>query len=199
MSRFVVMAQVGCLKERGHLEVDPGQRGRGHANHYRLVRKGAPTHLLDGARAKPKAKRKGAPTHLLAVPKGAHSSLLGKTEGRPASGIEIQKRCAGAPEPLSNNNQTPLSKEIQEDGARQARPVTDSVLESPVIICDDEIEPTHLIDGEILDGGVAFRAPPVWIDQHGNPVPPPFPAIRPVDSDTNVTVPLSRHKLVAIA
>jgi hypothetical protein len=80
MSRFTVMTMVDRLKERGHLEVDPGKQGRGHANHYRLVRKGAPANLLEGkqaklkgahtsllagAQAKPEAKRKGAPANLL--------------------------------------------------------------------------------------------------------------------------------------
>jgi hypothetical protein len=55
MSRFTVMDMVDRLEERGHLEVKRGRRGRGHANHYRLVRKGAHTSLLDGAQAKPKA------------------------------------------------------------------------------------------------------------------------------------------------
>lgn len=78
MSRFTVMTMVRRLKDCGHLEVDPGKQGRGHANHYRLVRKGAHTSLLEGAEAKPKGARvnlfdaeqvsrqtsRGAPAHL---------------------------------------------------------------------------------------------------------------------------------------
>jgi biotin operon repressor len=79
MSRFTVMKAVEQLRERGHLEVKYGQRGRGHSNHYRLVkrcadapfgddketRKGAHSSLLDGEQAEPKAKRKGAPKNPL--------------------------------------------------------------------------------------------------------------------------------------
>jgi hypothetical protein len=57
MSRFTVMKMVERLHERGHIEVDYGAPGRGQSNHYRLVKKGAPTHLSE-------------------TNKGAHSSLL---------------------------------------------------------------------------------------------------------------------------
>ena len=70
MSRFTVMTMVHRLEENGHLEVDPGKQGRGHSNHYRLVRKGAHTSLLGSAQAKPKAKRKGALAHLFRRRKG---------------------------------------------------------------------------------------------------------------------------------
>jgi hypothetical protein len=76
MSRFTVMNMVTRLQERGHLDVTPGTRGRGHSNHYRLVKKGAPANLLktvkgahssllDGAQADRKSKPKGAPANLL--------------------------------------------------------------------------------------------------------------------------------------
>jgi biotin operon repressor len=53
MSRFTVMKMVSRLEGHGHLEVDPG-KGRGHSNHYRLVRKGAPANLLDGEKVSPR-------------------------------------------------------------------------------------------------------------------------------------------------
>jgi biotin operon repressor len=76
MSRFTVMKMVDRLQERGHLEFDPGSRGRGHSHHYRLVKKGAPANILktakgahssqlDGAQAKRRSKQKGAPANLL--------------------------------------------------------------------------------------------------------------------------------------
>jgi biotin operon repressor len=83
MSRFTVMTQVRRLEELGHLEVDPGKQGRGHANHYRLVRKGAHTSLLEGAKAKRSRKPKGAPANLLdaekvrqQTPRGAPAHLI---------------------------------------------------------------------------------------------------------------------------
>jgi hypothetical protein len=65
MSRFTVMTMVGRLEERGHLEVDLGKPGRGHANHNRLVRKGAHTSLLEDVQEKRSQKPKGAPANLL--------------------------------------------------------------------------------------------------------------------------------------
>jgi biotin operon repressor len=78
MSRFTVMKMVLRLEEHGHLEVDPGKQGRGHSNHYRLVRKGAPANLLEGKQAKLK---------------GAHSSLLDGPQAKPSQ----TKRCASKP------------------------------------------------------------------------------------------------------
>jgi hypothetical protein len=91
MSRFTVMATVSRLEERGHLEVDPGKRGRGHSNHYRLVAKGALANPLKGR----KAKSKGAPTHLSNGVKGAHSSLLEGEQAKPKANLK------GAPTHLS--------------------------------------------------------------------------------------------------
>ena len=62
MSRFTVMDVVKRLRDRGHLVVYPGQRGRGHSNHYRLVKKDASANLVKG-------------------PKGAHDSLSDSVEG----------------------------------------------------------------------------------------------------------------------
>jgi hypothetical protein len=108
MSRFTVMTMVDRLEENGHLEVDLGKRGRGHANHYRLVRKGAHTSLLAGAQPKPRAKARGAPANL-------------------PDGEKVNPRTSrGAPTHL---NPFVPSEEIasEERGAPQARPSTDSL------------------------------------------------------------------------
>ncbi|WP_342711430.1 hypothetical protein AAFG13_06055 [Bradyrhizobium sp. B124] len=67
MSRFTVMTVVNQLQERGHLEVDRGKQGRGHSNHYRLVRKGAHSSLFDTGKVKLKKSQKvHRPTFLAA-------------------------------------------------------------------------------------------------------------------------------------
>ncbi len=77
MSRFTVMANVNLLEAKGHLEIDRGTQGRGHSNHYRLVRKGVHASLLDGAPAKRKTKTKGAPANLLDGEKVSHRTSRG--------------------------------------------------------------------------------------------------------------------------
>jgi hypothetical protein len=155
MSRFTVMTMADRLKERGHLEVDPGKRGRGHSSHYRLVRKGAPANLLenkkaklkgahtslsDGAQAKPKAKPKGAPANLL-------------------DGEKVGPRTSrGAPthlNPFIPSEENPS----EERGAPQARPGTDSfkssVLENTRSLNSTLV--TTIVDDE---SGVAVAPPP---------------------------------------
>ncbi|MCC8935654.1 hypothetical protein H8A99_03870 [Bradyrhizobium sp. Arg68] len=65
MSRFTVMRMVKLLEKLGHLEVKYGKRGRGHSNHYRLVRKGAHSSLFDPEKTQSDDRSKGAPDHLL--------------------------------------------------------------------------------------------------------------------------------------
>jgi hypothetical protein len=141
MSRFTVMTMVDRLKDRGHLEVDPGQRGRGHANHYRLVRKGAHTSLLEGAKAKPRAKPKGAPANLL--------------EGEKVS----PRTSRGAPTHL-NPSVPSESIPSEEGGAPKARPGTDSfkssVLENTRSL-NSTLGATTIDDDE---SGVAVAPPP---------------------------------------
>jgi hypothetical protein len=146
MSRFTVMNMVDRLKDRRHLEFDPGKQGRGHSNHYRLVAKGAPANLLEGKKAKPK----GAPANLLDSVKGAHSSLL---EG-------AQAELKGAPTHLN-----PLSKkEGKRGGAQQARPDT-----GPSAGSIGGPESLNRTQGAIVvddgDDGVALRAPPDHLDR----------------------------------
>jgi hypothetical protein len=139
MSRFTVMTMVRRLEESGHLEVDPGKQGRGHANHYRLVRKGAPANILEGKQAK----LKGAHTSLLEgaqakPPKGARANLLGgeKVSPRTSRGL-----------PTHLNPSVP-SEEIpsEERGAPKAR-------RARAPSGDKE-------SGSIDDGGVACDPPP---------------------------------------
>jgi hypothetical protein len=111
MSRFTVMTMVRRLVEQGHLEVDPGRRGRGHSNHYRLVKKGVHTSLLRDAKAKSKAKSKGTPAN-------------------PSGGEKVSARTSrGAPthqNPLYPSEKVPS----KERGTPQARPGADSLRSS---------------------------------------------------------------------
>ena len=153
MSRFTVMTMVRRLEERGHLEVDPGKQGRGHANHYRLVRKGAPANILEGK----EAKLKGAHTSLLdsaqAKPKGAPANLL--------DGEKVSRRTSrGAPthlNPFGPSEENPS----EERGAPQARPGTDcfksSVLENTRSL-NSTLGATTIVDDE---SGVAVAPPPM--------------------------------------
>jgi hypothetical protein len=138
MSRFTVMDMVDRLEERGHLQVDRGKRGRGHANHYRLVRKGAHTSLLKGERYK----RKGASANL--------------------SDCEKVSRQTSRGAPAHLNPSVP-SEEIpsEERGAPQARPrrpqssfkTSSKETENP---SEEEV-----LEGEIIDvGGVAGAPTP---------------------------------------
>ena len=126
MSRFTVMTMVDRLKERGHLEVDPGKQGRGHANHYRLVRKGAPGNLLEGKQAK----LKGAHTSLL---KAAPAEAKAKPKGAPANLLDGEKvslhTSRGAPTHL--NPSVPSEIPSEEGGAPQARPAESGVGVAP--------------------------------------------------------------------
>lgn len=144
MSRFTVMKSVTRLQERGHLDVTPGEQGRGHSNHYRLVKKGAQAHLLqtvkgahssllDGAKAGRKSRSKGAPAHLL-------------------DGEKVHPHTSrGAPVHL--NPSVPSESPSQEErGAPQARP-----RRAP----SEWRESSSRKEGQSADdGGVACRAPP---------------------------------------
>jgi biotin operon repressor len=154
MSRFTVMKEVRRLEQHGHLEIDPGKQGRGHSNHYRLVRKGAPANLLKGKQTKSK---------------GAHSSLLDgapakqktKTKGAPANlldGEKVSPRTSrGAPTHL-NPSVPSESTPSEEGGASKARPGTDSGKSStggPELKCLG----TTVDDGEDGSGGGLMPPP----------------------------------------
>jgi hypothetical protein len=149
MSRFTVMKMVDRLEERGHLEVDRGKRGRGHANHYRLVRKGAHGSLLEGAKAKPRAKSKGAPANLSDGEKvSPHTSRGASTHLNPFVPYE----------------EIPS----EEHGAPQARPATDP-LDGRSSRNTGSLNITlaaATIDDD--DSDVAWGAPPPAIQRHGS-------------------------------
>jgi hypothetical protein len=145
MSRFTVMDMVDRLEQRGHLEVTRGQRGRGHSNHYRLVRKGARTSLLEGAKAEPRAKSR-------AKSRGAPANL--------SDGEKVSPHTSrGAPTHL---NPFVRSEEIpsEERGAPQARPVIDSLEACSLgnTGCLNITQGATAINDD--DRGVACRAPP---------------------------------------
>jgi hypothetical protein len=156
MSRFTVMTMVDRLEDNGHLEVDPGKQGRGHANHYRLVRKGAPANLLDGAQAK----LKGAHTSLLEGAQAKHSRKPKGASANLLDGEKVSPRTSrGAPTHL---NPFVPSEEIpsQERGAPKARRAADSlknsVLENTRSL-NSTLGATTIVDDE---SGVAVAPPP---------------------------------------
>jgi hypothetical protein len=176
MSRFTVMNMVDRLKERGHLEFDPGKQGRGHANHYRLVRKGEPAKArktkIKGAHssllAATKAKTKGEPTHLLDDGKGAPANLLDAVKGEPTHQIplipseEVPSEERGAPKARPRRAPSELrvsSKEVPqnkidigdvETGALDAPP------RRPIVVQIDDIQGGRIIDTD----GVEYIPPP---------------------------------------
>jgi hypothetical protein len=77
VDKATVLRSVDRLQKAGHIAVEPGKQGRGHANRYRLILKGAPAHLFEDG-------------------KGAVDDLKGAFGG--------SKRCAGAPEPIEPIN-----------------------------------------------------------------------------------------------
>jgi hypothetical protein len=79
MSQGTVIDMVRRLSDAGHLAVDPGRRGRGHSNHYRMILKPQPADISYNAKAQPAdisagdkkaqpATRKAQPAELKAQP-----------------------------------------------------------------------------------------------------------------------------------
>ena len=77
VDKATVLRSVDRLQKAGHIAVEPGKQGRGHANRYRLILKGAPAHLFEDG-------------------KGAVDDLKGALGG--------SKRCTSAPEPIEPIN-----------------------------------------------------------------------------------------------
>ena len=45
MSKATVFAMVSKLENHGYVQIEPGKRGSGHSNHYRLIEKGQPADI----------------------------------------------------------------------------------------------------------------------------------------------------------
>ncbi len=114
MSRFTVMKSVTRLQERKHLDVTPGEQGRGRSNHYRLVKKGASTHLLQTVKGARSSLLDAAPVGRKSLRKGAPANLLGREKVHP-------RTSKGAPAHLIPSAPSDPPSE-EERGAPQARP-----------------------------------------------------------------------------
>jgi DNA-binding MarR family transcriptional regulator len=156
MSRFTVMKMVDRLEAQGHLEVDRGTQGRGHSNHYRLVRKGAQANLLE----RKQTKLKGAHASLLdgaqAKPKGARANLSDREKVSPHTS-------RGAPTHLNPFVPT-VELPSEKRGAPQARPDADALGKSSIGGPESLKSPlSKMIDVE--SSGVAIAPPPDHLER----------------------------------
>jgi biotin operon repressor len=155
MSTGTVFANVKKLEKHGYIQIDPGKPGSGHSHHYRLVDKGQPADHSKGQSEKKKGQR---------------AEYSDKPKGQPAD-----------MNPLLPLKKTIEEEPIEEAGAPQARPATDSLGKSSI----GGPESLNSTLGTIVDdSGVGCRPPPPdhqarWqgkvIDQDGvefKPTPP---------------------------
>jgi hypothetical protein len=151
MSTGTVFANVKKLEKHGYIQIDPGKPGSGHSHHYRLVDKGQPADHSKGQ----SEKKKGQRVEYSDKPKGQPADLLSPEK---VSGLTNKGQ------PADMNPLLPLKKTIEEEpideaGAPQARPATDSSERESVGNTGSLKSPTAtIVDNE--SSGVGCRPPP---------------------------------------